>query len=154
MLADETGKKLDPSERVPFFVKLVREDGANPFDREFDMEMLVSLRARILASLRGQPLGEITSGEYFSRFSPEDRQSIEIYSNSLGLKNVEELYYAESISPGVAQGLVNKEELEAFVEKRKETAFEIRRALSGGKDGRQTAEAELLKALRDRKSVV
>ncbi len=148
VLADETGKKLDPSERVPFFVKLVREDGANPFDREFDMEMLVSLRARILASLRGQPLGEITSGEYFSRFSPEDRQSIEIYSNSLGLKNVEELYYAESISPGVAQGLVNKEELEAFVEKRKETAFEIRRALSGGKDGRQTAEAELLKALK------
>lgn len=152
VLTDETGKKLNPAEQVPFFVKLVREEGANPFDREFDLGTLVSLRARILASLRGQPLGEITSGEYFSRFSPEDRQSVEIYSNSLGLKNVEELYYAESISPGIAQGmerdeynirkyeLVNKEELEAFVEKRKETAFEIRRALSVGKDSMPIAE--------------
>ncbi|MDR2426361.1 MAG: hypothetical protein LBD46_04175 [Endomicrobium sp.] len=131
---------------IPLFVKLVKKEGENPFSDELDIERFMSLRAKVLASLRGQPLGEIKPSENFlklfqeegqtepSELSQEDWESIEIYSNSLGLKSIEELYYAE------INGLIDEEQksqLIDFVNKRKDTVFEIRKKLSVEDGGKQ-----------------
>ncbi|MDR1196470.1 MAG: hypothetical protein LBL00_08350, partial [Endomicrobium sp.] len=139
---DREGKKYAA---LPSFMKLTEKKGENPFDADFDIASFNSLRARVLASLRGKPLESVTPGEYFSRFSQEDMESIEVYSNSLGLSNIKELYYAEQNSS--LSKYVNKEELEAFVKKRRDRVFEIRRTLSIENNGQQTEESEMLEVL-------